>query len=351
MAAGYTNQPRKRRWPKWLAVLLAVGVIITVGSVAYVRQMYTNNLKPVSNNQKRITVTIPLGSSLKEISALLKQQNVVRSDWAFERYVRNAGLENNLKAGTYALRQSQSVQEIVTILTGGLVSKDLVTIFPASRLDQIENSLINSGFSEQSVVDALKPERYANHPAIVDKPAGANLEGYLYPESFHKTADTLPEQIIEQSLDEMQKRLTPAIRNGIVRKGLTVYEGIILASIIENEVSGENPQDRPRVAQVFLKRLGMGMKLESDATTPYGAVLAGSDDYERFDSPYNTYLYAGLPPTPISNVSESSLQAVVDSATTDFLYFVTGNDCETRFSHTLEEHERLQREYGVGCDE
>ena len=170
-----------------------------------------------------------------------------------------------------------------------------------------------------------------------------SLEGYLYPETFHRTATTSPEEIIKQSLDEMQKHLTPDLRAAIVRQGLTVHDGIKLASIIEQEVS--NPEDKKVVAQVFLKRLREGIALESDPTALYGAVKDGAEPSLQYDSPYNTYNNRGLTPTPISNVSQSSLEAVAHPANTDYLYFVAGDDGKTYFSRTLSEHEALTEQH------
>lgn len=103
--------------------------------------------------------------------------------------------------------------------------------------------------------------------------------------------------------------------------------------------------ERAQVAQVFLKRLNMGMKLESDATASYGAILAGQEPSLTYNSPYNTYAHPGLPPGPISNVSETSLAAVAHPATTDWLYFVSGDDGVTYFSKTLAEHEALTAQH------
>ncbi|MGH9858148.1 MAG: endolytic transglycosylase MltG, partial [Acidobacteriota bacterium] len=255
-----------------------------------------------------------------------------------------------LLAGTYNLRPSMSVQEIADALTQGRIATDLVTISPGIRLDQVRQILIQKyGFGASEVDAALNPANYANHPALVDKPKGASLEGYLYPESFQKTGETSPQTIIRQSLDEMQKVLTPELRAGIVRQGLTVHQGVILASIIEQEVS--NPDDKKTVAQVFIKRLKEDIRLESDATATYGAVLSGQiDSLSRqqvlaFDSDYNTYTNDGLTPTPISNVGIRSLQAVANPSDTSYLYFVSGDDGKTYFSSTIEEHEALVRQH------
>jgi UPF0755 protein len=143
----------------------------------------------------------------------------------------------------------------------------------------------------------------------------------------------------------MSDRLTPEIRQTFSAGGLTVHQAIILASIVEQEVSTD--YDRARVAQVFLKRYRAGIALQSDPTAHYQARKDGQPDSVSYDSPYNTYLRAGLPPGPIGNVSKSSLLAVAYPAQTDWLYFVAGKDCVTRFSRTNAEHEALIDKYGV----
>jgi UPF0755 protein len=330
--------------PRWiLPVALLVVIIIGVGSVVTVRQIYSNNLKPVSGNQKRLIITIPAGSSLDQISELLKENGLIRSTWAFEQYVRNNNLSGDLKAGTYALQPSQSVQEIVDIISEGKISTDLVTFVPGFRIDQIRKAMIQAGFTEDAVDKALNPNIYSNHPALVDKPASANLEGYLYPESYQKSSETTPEAIIRLALDQMSQRLTPDLRTALNKQGLTVYEGITLASIVQQEVP--DYEERRQAAQVFLKRLREGIKLESDVTVIYGSIAAGQGPSLGYSSDYNTYENLGLTPGPISNVSENALQAVANPATTDWLYFVSGDDGVTYFSRTLAEHEALTAEH------
>ncbi len=339
----YSLATSKRSWPKVLAALMVVLLIMAAAAIIIVRREYNANLRPVNANQKSLSVTIPSGLPVSEIADLLKEKGLIRSDWAFEWYVKSKDAREQLKAGTYALKPSQSVEEIVAVLTEGKIATDLVTILPGRRIDQIRGSLIDAGMNEKSVDDALDPTIYAGHPALVEKPAQASLEGYLYPESFQKTASTTPEIIIRKSLDEMQKYMTPDLRTAIVKQGLTVYDGIKLASIIEQEVS--KIEDKAQVAQVFLKRLRQSMPLGSDPTAPYGAIIAGQPPSLRYESPYNTHNHPGLPPTPISNVSISSLQAVANPANTDWLFFVSGDDGVTYFSKTLEEHQALTKQH------
>lgn len=343
---------RKRRaWTK-LALLTFVFTLAVLGAtVVLVRRQYNHNLQALSASQRSQTFIVPKGSSVKQIGNSLQKENLIRASWAFEWYFRINKLGDRLKAGTYSLRPDMSIKKIASIVTEGTVATDQITILPGKRLDEIRTDLINGGFEVKSVDSALKPDNYRNHPSLVDKPENSSLEGYIFPETFQKTSTTEPQTIIKSSLDELQKVLTPQLRASITKQGLTIHEAIILASIIEKEAGSE--PEKPKIAQVFLKRLKMGVKLQSDATAGYGAVLNGDFDklsvqqILNYESKYNTYLHNGLPPGPISNFNKSSLEAVAYPAQTDYLYFVAGNDCVTRFSKTLEEHENLQTKFGV----
>ena len=302
-----------------------------------VRHVYDDNLKPVNASQRVQDVTIPVGATAHDIAVSLKKAGVIRATWAFEWYVRNHDLRDKLQAGAYEFRPSQSVEDIANTLSQGKITTNLITILPDQRIGQIRQSLINYGFSASDVDAALDPSLYADHPALADKPSGASLEGYLYPDSFQKTSQTKPETIIRASLDQMQKHLTPEVREAFTKQGLTVQQGVTLASIVEREVS--KPEDRTIVAQVFLSRLRQGMRLQSDVTAYYGAIKDGQSPSVTYNSPYNTHYIDGLPPGPISNVTDSSLQAVAHPATTDYLFFVSGDDGNTYFAHTLAEHQ------------
>lgn len=348
----YSMSTQGRRWPKVLLIIVVLLLVIGAGIAVVARRTYNQNLEPVSASEHSKIITIEIGTAPGEIAQLLEDEGVIRAAWAFEWYIKTAGLQDSLQAGTYSLKPSLGTKEVAAILTQGKVATDLVTILPGQRIDQIRDSLINDGFDQKAVDAALNPARYPNHPALVDKPKAANLEGYIYPESFEKTATTDPSDIIEAALDQMALQLTPDIRAGIVRQGLTVHEGVILASVIEREVSDYNGDDKNKVAQIFLSRLNQDIALESDATASYGAILDNAEPSLSYASPYNTYQNPGLPPGPISNVSQSSLAAVAKPAKTDYMYFVSGDDClepggtcTNYFSRTLEEHEANVQRY------
>jgi UPF0755 protein len=344
MKTAMTVVKRKINLKKWLVILGALGlVIVATGGVLFYG--YQQNLKPVSSNTKTASVEIASGMSLTEISALLKKQGLIRNEPTFIRYAQLNNAAKYLQAGNYELSPSQSVQEIVSQLTKGKVATKLVTILPGQRLDQIRHALIQQGFSETEVDAALEPAQYENSPVLADKPKGASLEGYLYPDSYQRTTTTKVKTIIQQALARMDSQLTADIRAGLKKQGVSVYQGIIVASIVEKEVVHQS--DRRQAAQVFLTRIKTGMQLGSDVTAFYGSELAGEGQDVTYDTPYNTRIHSGLPPTPISNVSQSSLEAVAHPADTDWVFFVAGDDGVTHFSKTVEEHEALTKKYCI----
>lgn len=339
----YAIGERPRRWPRGIVIFLIVAVIGILLGMVGVRQYYNMNLKPVSSTGDTQVITVEKGATVEEVARILQDKKLIRSSLVFQLYIRSKQTTNPLIAGTYNLQPSLSTPEVASILSKGKVATNLVTILPGQRLDQIRENLINNGFKKEAVDKALDPALYADNPALVDKPAEASLEGYLYPESFQRTATTKPEEIITASLKLMDEHLTPEIRSAFAAKGLSVYQGITLASIVEQE--GFKQNDRDQIAQVFLVRLSKGMPLQSDPTAKYGAILAGQGPSLTYNSAYNTYNAAGLPPGPISNVSAGSLKAVASPAATDWLYFVAGDDGTVHYSRTLEEHEALTKQY------
>jgi len=340
----YSARPPKRHAPRRLLVVIAVLLVLLAGATLYVRHVYFRDLEPLaSSSQKAQLVTVAQGASADAIAKQLKDAGLIRSAWAFKLYVSSKNVRTGLEAGTYSLDASQSVAQIVSLMTHGKVATDLVTILPAQRLDQISSALRNYGFSADDIKMALDPATYANNPALVDKPAAANLEGYLYPDSYQKTSNTTAKEVILESLKEMDAQLTPDIRAAFASEGLSTYQGITLASVVEQEVSTQS--DRQQAAQVFISRLKQGSPLGSDVTAYYGSQIAGHGKSLQYDSPYNTLIHTGLPPTPISNVNASALQAVAHPANTDWLYFVTGDDGVTHFSHTLAEHQAATAQY------
>lgn len=349
--------PPKRKWLRRLLIVagILIGLAIIVCSIFY--WQYRQNLKPLSSDQTEITVTINDGASVGEIADLLKSQNIIKNTQAFAWYVRLERV-NNLQAGTYKLKASMSVPEIIGVLETGKVATDYVTIFAGHRLDEVRQELIKSGFTAEDVDAALEFDQYKDHPVFAGQTGVDSLEGYIYPETFQKIAVTAPKDIVTASLNELNLILDADLRAAIAAQGISVRDAIILASIVEQEAGkpkGGEADPRPIVAQVFLKRLRIGMLLGSDVTALYAAFADGvvADDAEslaeaadaasvaiRYDSPYNTRKYSGLPPGPIGNFSASALEAVANPADTDYLFFLAGDDGKTYYGKTAADHEK-----------
>lgn len=325
----------------WVLVLIGL-VVIILGGVWAVRSWYFDNLRPVSSSHSTSYFTVVSGDGVQQIAVGLQRANLIRNSKAFEGYIRNNEI-HNLQAGTYVLSPSMSVQQIVKKMVNGEVAKNLLTILPAKRLDQIKQAFKDAGYSQGAIDTAFNPASYSGHAALVGLPAGASLEGYLYPDSFQKQADTPATAIVRESLDEMEKYLTTDVINGFTAQGLTSFQGVTLASIVEQETS--SPANQPIVAQVFLSRWKQGMVLGSDVTAFYASAIAGSAPSVAIDSPYNTRVHTGLPPGPIGNVTANALKAVAHPANTDYLYFVAGDDGILHFTHTQAEHEDAVKKY------
>jgi UPF0755 protein len=328
----------------WL-IALAVALLLVGGTAAGLRVWYSNNLKPVSSSTAIDFFTVEPGSGVHRIAVGLEEAGLIRSVSAFETYVTANNYRDKLQAGTYRLNPSMNVQTIVTKMVDGDVAKDLLTILPGKRLSEIQQTFRDAGYSQAEIKAAFSPSAYSGHPALASLPSGASLEGYLYPDSFQKLSNTAVSIIIRQSLDEMSKYMTPEITSGFRSQGLSVFEGITLASIVVKET--DNPTDQPIVAQVLLTRLARDMPLQADATAYYASDVAGKPRSLSINSLYNTYLNPGLPPGPISNATKEALRAVAKPATSTFIYYFTGEDCKMHYTYTLEEHDAAIERYGV----
>ncbi len=331
------------RPPRRTIVIVLAAILLLAGGVISLRTWYESNLKPLSSTTDSQYFTVTSGAGLHEIALKLKSAGLIRSSRVFETYVRSNGLHDRLQAGTYALSPSMNVSQIAKKMVDGDVARNLLTILPQKRLDEIRQAFAKAGYAKSEIDNAFDPATYRGHAALASLPASASLEGYLYPDSFQRQADTPAAIIIRQSLDEMGKYLTQDIINGFAAHSLNVYQGVILASIVAQET--DNPAYQPSVAQVLLLRLARGMPLQADVTSFYAAAIANQPKSLSINSPYNTHLNNGLPPGPISNMTVDALSAVAHPASSDYLYFVAGDDERIYFNRTQAEHEEATAKY------
>jgi len=322
---------------KKIALFTLLGLfIIILGLAAAGYSWYQSQLSPVgSNKDELVKVTIPKDSAPSTIGQILKEKNVIRSEEAFALYTRISKTQNSLQAGAYRISPSESTPEIVEHLTSGRVDTFDITFLPGSTLAQNRQVLIKAGFSE-SEVDAGLSASY-DSPLFDGKPASADLEGYIYGETYKFGSDATVKEILAHTFEIYNEFVS---ENDLVAKfkaqDLTLYQGIILASIVQRESIGG---DEPEIASVFYNRLANGTELGSDVTYQYIADKTGVARDVNLDSPYNTRRYTGLPPGPIAAPGKNALLAVANPAQTDYLFFLSGDDDVTYYGTTLAEHE------------
>lgn len=329
------------------AIILACIVLVVVSMTALVGA-YSWSLSPKdSASTGKIRVIVASGETVVDIAHQLKQADLIRSETSFRIYSELTNTKNRLQAGAYALSKNLSVADIIDHMSTGKTDEFNVFIAPGLTLKQqydkkLEGSLAAQGFSNTEISAAFNTS-YSN-AVLASRPAGMSLEGYIYPDTYRIAADDNLSVVIIKSLDEFE---TVIKENGIEQKlaarGLSLHQGITLASIVQKEAS--NPQDQRQIAQVFYSRMAAGMELGSDVTFKYAASLLGVEPKISLDSPYNTRLYKGLPPGPIANFNLSALLAVATPAEGDYLYFVADAEGNTHYARTLDEHNANVQKY------
>ena len=334
----------KRR--KKLLIILAsfLAVIILIASGVWV--WYQIQLSPADKgNQNKVVVEIAPSTSPKAIAATLKEKGVIRNETAFGWYTRLNGSQNKLQAGTYRIAPSETTAQVVEHLVKGSVDSFSLTFYPGATLvDNVTSEskridvtsvLLKAGYSKEDIASALA-KQYES-PLFDGKPTTADLEGYVFGETYQFTTGVTVEDILSRTFEEyytyvQQEDLVSKFK----QRGLTLYQGITLASIVQRESGGD---DKAQIAQVFYSRLATDMQLGSDVTYQYIADKTGVARDPLLNSPYNTRVVVGLPPGPIATPGLASLKAVANPAAGDYLYFLSGDNDVTYYGRTLAEHE------------
>lgn len=337
----------KRRKLNRLIIVISALLLILIGILVIV-VWYEWAIRPLDANDKNhVRVTIESGEPPAQIAKELKEAKLIRSLYAFQVYTRVSGQEDKLQAGTYAFAPNQSVEEIVKNMTSGKTDEFSITILPGQTLKDIKTMLLGHGYTGDEVDEALTAP-YTNN-LVLSRPSGASLEGFFYPDTYNVLSDETLPTIFERIFNHYSDVLAENdIAAGFAAHGLNVYQGITLASIVQREVPGAT--DQTRVAGVFYNRLDADMTLGSDVTFIYAASLLNVEPTPSLDSPYNTRINKGLPPTPISNPELSALKAVANPATSNYLFFLSGDDDVTYFATTDAEHQQnIEQHCKIKC--
>jgi len=352
-AAGISAKRPKRITKKRVFIVLSIVVSLIIAALGSAFIFYNAQLTPVNKGDTTLKVVrVESGSTPAGIAQQLEDADLIRSATVFLWYTRFEGVQNNLQAGTYRLSPSESTPEIVDHLVSGRVDMINVTLFPGATLVDksstpddkkydVTTALKRAGYTDQEIAAGLSAD-YSEYNSTLfqGRPASADLEGYIFGETYRVAADATVEDILRTSFDHLWAYIQ---ENGLVAQfeaqGLNLYQAITLASIVQREAS-QGGEDMPQIAQVFYSRLAIDMELGSDVTYQYIADKTGVPRDTNLDSPYNTRRYQGLPPGPISVPGEKALSAVASPAEGEFLYFLSGDDDVTYFGKTFEEHQR-----------
>lgn len=324
-----------------LVGVLSVFIAIILTSLFW----YSNQLSPVDSvNGLTKTVVIEKGLGPLEISQKLKNEKLIKSNVAFDIYTRLNGSRNKLQAGSYKISQKSSLAEIIDQLTDGKVVTFNITFYPGDTLSKHIKQLEKAGYTSNEIDTALK--NYDSNLTLFNtKPTGTDLEGYIHGETYKFALGTSVDEILAETFKHYSDNIKDYdLVKQYANQGLTLFEGITLASIVQKEVFGSKnadpTDDQRKVAQVFLSRLNNGMTLGSDVTYQYIADKLRIERSPDLDNPYNTRKYIGLPPGPIATPSVSALRAVANPADTNYLFFLSGDDDITYFARTNNEHQQ-----------
>ena len=296
--------------------------------------------------EKQIYVKIRDGISTAEIADRLSEKGVIKSPLKFRIIARLRGYDDKLRPGTYTFTAGMEDDEVFAKLLTGEKRLIRFTIPEGFGVKEIAERLNNLDLVDKAeflkAAEDFTPYDYMRKRQNVFYAA----EGFLFPDTYAVESDMEIDEILKLMAGTFDERLTKKMRTQAEKMGLSIYELITLASLVEREV--RFPEDRPIVAQVLLKRLKLNMPLQTDATLQY---LMDTPKEEvsiadtQIDSPYNTYQHVGLPPGPIANPGMASIEAVLHPAETDYLYFVADRRGHNHYAYTYEEHLNLVNQY------
>jgi UPF0755 protein len=327
------------RWIRRLFLLLVVAAVI-LGAGGW--WIYSQVIDPYRGySEQEVFVDIPQGSSTGTIGDRLVAAGVVRDARTFQAALWISGRSRSLRAGEYRFDAPMHALDVIDKIARGDVYRRRLTFREGLTITEMAQVFEERGFGS-----AGEFRQAAENAALIHDldPAARDLEGYLFPETYALPRGTTATAVVAQMVDAFKNALTPEIRSNASAAGLSIRQLVTLASLVEKETG--TAAERPLVAAVYANRLKIGMGMQADPTVIYALQKAGRYDGNlrrddlQFDSPYNTYRYAGLPPGPIAAPGKASLEAAAKPADVNYLYFVSKNDGSHVFAATLDEHNK-----------
>lgn len=284
-------------------------------------------IRPLDPSAPEQTFTVQQNESIGSIAYRLVEAGLIADAFAFHDYLVYTGLDTSIQAGDYKLSPAMSIVDIARKMQDATPADVTFVILPGWRIEEIAASLPTSGLDitpENFVATATTP--HSGFDFLADAPS---MEGFLYPDTYIVPRDVTVDRFVAGLVRNFSLHLTSDLREGFNRQRLSIYQAVALASIVQREAVHDD--EAPTIASVFLNRIKIKMKLDADPTVQYALSFNAnqqtwwtnplSANDLKIESPFNTYLYEGLPPTPIDNPSSSSLRAVAFPADTSYYYF------------------------------
>jgi UPF0755 protein len=326
------------------AIFVLAIVIIFTGQRAFSHYM---DQSTTEDNDETVRFTVFEGESVESVAQRLEEEEFIRSGFYFRMRMRLGGADSQLIAGQFNLKRSMTVNEVIDALTSSAVAGVIDVRFQEGwRSEQYAEKLVEVGLIEtpEEFMEAIANGQW-NYESLATRPSGAQLEGYLFPDTYQFRSDATPEDVIHTLLETFELRVTSEMRQRASELGYNFHNVMVIASIIEREAVVA--EERPLIASVFYNRLREGMPLQADPTVQYAIGEPGNwwpplqpADLNTAHS-HNTYQRPGIPPWPIANPGLASIQAALEPADTNFLFFVVTNDGtgSHAFAETYEEHQ------------
>ena len=334
---------------KLLLSLLVVVVLVAASAAAFAFYMVNRIQQPYKGfSEPERFVEIPSGTGAAEIRRRLVEAGVVSDELAFRAALMWTGQSRALKAGEYRFDRPLSVVDVVEKLARGDIYGHPITFPEGLTIREMAEIVESNGFGKAD--EFIKAARDGSLVNDLD-PAAKDLEGYLFPETYTLPRGTPVATLVSLMVERFRDTYTTLEAKRGSKVDLSTRQIVTLASLVEKETG--KAEERPLVAAVYRNRLDQNMAMQADPTVVYALVKAGTYDGNirkrdlSFDSPYNTYKYAGLPPGPIASPGRAALEAALAPADVDYLYFVSRNDGSHAFAETLAKHNANVQEYQV----
>ncbi len=339
-------------------LLLIIVLMASIAGLFFLRSITTSTW--IAEEEEMI-VEIEKGGVL-DVARELQAKGVIENEFIFSSYVFLRGGRGELRAGRYKFEKGETMIDVFEKLRDGDVFFETITLKEGWTLREMAHRFEERGIFEKEDffratgiplpqanlegVEEVSPKEINDFEVLKDKPEGASLEGYLFPDTYNIYFDS-PEEVVQRMVSNLDERFSNDLLQAVQEKEKNIHEIIIMASLIEKEV--RIFEDKRKVSDILWRRLEVGMPLQVDATVNYVTGRRGVDvtiKETEVDSPYNTYEYKGLPEGPISNPGMESIEAALDPKENDYWYYLSEQEAgETIFSRTHEEHVRAKEKY------